>query len=175
LSGDKAERNREIFKRENHMKRILQISLPVLFLAMNIHAADPAMSIGMSNGRAWNGLGGGSEKLAVAMKFLYLTGLADGLHQASGDLYTELSSKPVEKVAKQVEKIIPGLLGSTTFVVMIASLDEFYSDPENLDIPITYAARYVRSQTEGRSTPQQLNESLLRTRAVVRMAKDLGK
>jgi hypothetical protein len=155
------------------VKPLLQTALLTASLAISIQAADPAMSVGMSNGRAWNGLGGGDEKTAVMLKFIYLTGLADGLHEASGDLYTELSSKPDKKAKKQADEIIPQLLGSMDFPAMINSVDEFYRDPENLDIPITFAARYIRSRTEGKSSPRQLQESLQRTRSYVRIMKQM--
>jgi hypothetical protein len=157
------------------MKRILILIPAMAALAMSTYAADPAVTMDMSNGRAWNGLGAGDEKCAISLKFVYLVGLSDGLRQGAGELYTELSSKPDRQVEKYAEEIIPELLGPATFPVMIANLDEFYKDPENLDLPITHAVRYIRGRLEGKRTPQQLKEGLLRARTLVRMSKELDK
>ena len=55
---------------------------------------------------------------------------------------------------------------------MIVALDEFYSDGDNLDIPISLAARYERAQLEGRSAKEQA-ESLKRLRTLAKVAKEL--
>jgi hypothetical protein len=145
--------------------------LKTVFLALAVLpavllAADPAVTDGLSNGRAWTGM-------AVEIKFIYLVGVADGLRQATGELMPELSSTPGPEVEKKAAEIVPALLPSgKTFPAMIASLDEFYRHAENLDIPIPAAARYAKAQLEGRD-PKQLAASLQRLRLYVQMMKAL--
>src|SRR5260370_34749207 len=90
--------------------RVKTILLILASASATLRAADPAKSDGMSNGRAWNGLGGGDKKMAVMLKFLYVAGLSDGFQQAREETSISLvgvvsalsSSKPS---ADRVEKI----------------------------------------------------------------------
>jgi hypothetical protein len=126
--------------------------------------ADPAITEGMSNGRAWKGLGGGDSKMAVSLRFIYLVGLADGFRKAQGEI------APEEEKARE---IAPNLLpAGSGFPIMIAALDEFYSDIQNLDIPIPMAARHEKAKLEGRD-PKQLAENLKRLRILYKISKEL--
>jgi hypothetical protein len=76
--------------------------LKTVFLALAVLpavllAADPAVTDGLSNGRAWTGM-------AVEIKFIYLLGVADGLRQATGELMPELSSTPGPEVEKRLPR-----------------------------------------------------------------------
>jgi|ERR1035437_591373 hypothetical protein len=145
------------------MKRILSA---LAFAQLAIFAADPAVTNGMSNGRAWNGM-------KTENRFVYLVGLADGIRQATGELMTELSPQPGPEVEKKAAEIVPSALPSgTDFPTMIVALDDFYRDTDNIDIPIPSAARYARAKIEGRD-PKQLSESLQRMRTYVLMQKKL--
>lgn len=127
-------------------------------------AADAAVTEGMSDGRAWKGLGGADKIAAAELKFIYLVGLADGFRQAQGEI------APEEKKAREiVANLLPG---GSDLATMIAALDEFYADGQNIDIPIPMAARYEKARLEGRD-PRQLAESLRRLRILFRISKDL--
>lgn len=144
-----------------NMKTIL---LALTLGCAGLLAADAAVTNGMSNGRAWKGLGGTDDRLAVELKFIYLVGLADGFRQTQGEI------TPQEEAARE---ITPSLLPTgTDFPTMIAALDGFYGDSQNLDIPIPVAARYERARLEGREA-KQLAESLKRLRILSRISKDL--
>jgi len=164
------------------MKTILLI---IASASATLLAADPAVTDGMSNGRAWNGLGGGDKKMAVMLKFLYVIGLSDGFHQATDevsygldDLVSALSpSKPsadrVEAVKKAASEIIPDLRpAGSELVTVIALLDVFYSDTQNLDIPIPVAARYGKQRLEGK-LPKDAEEHLRRLRTLYKVSKEL--
>ena len=69
------------------MKVTLQMKTLLISLTLGcavLLAADPAVTDGMSpNGRAWNGLGGSDQKLAVGLKFSLSRGvLRTALSQA---------------------------------------------------------------------------------------------
>lgn len=153
----------------------------ILVLALGsgcLLAADAAATEGTSNGRAWKGLGGTDNQLALEMKFVYLVGLADGLQQAQGELVPILSGQDAKvadvKVAEdKAAVVIPRLLPiGVDFPTMIAALDQFYGDVQNLDVPIAMAARYERAQLEGHNV-EQLEESLRRLRILYKISKEL--
>ena len=134
------------------------VLLALALLPGGLFAADPAMTDGQSNGRAWTGM-------KTEIKFVYLVGLADGFRQAAGELMTDLFPKPSPEAEKKAAQIVPRLLpAGSDFPNMIVALDDFYRDAENLDIPIASAARYARARIEGRD-PKQLTESLHRSGA----------
>lgn len=159
--------------------------LAVLLASAGLLAGDPAVTDGMSNGRAWNGLGGGDKKVAAMLKFLYVVGLSDGFHQAADevsynldDLVSALApSKPsadrIEAVKKAASEMIPDLRpAATDLVTVIALLDVFYSDNQNLDIPIPVVARLERSRLQGQ-LPRDAEEHLGRLRTLYKVSKEL--
>jgi len=153
------------------MKRVLI----VLLVSVSLLAGDTAVSDGMSNGRAWNGLGGGNEKMALMLKFMYVVGLADGLQQAKDEFVAGLFSSPPsneqQKTLTEAFSLVPAGKGAAEVIVM---LDTFYGDPQNLDIPIPVAARYQRELVYGGGRPsQELAESLSRLRILYRVSKEL--
>lgn len=151
------------------MKKVLG----VLVMSASLFAAVPAVSEGMSNGRAWNGFGGGDPKMALMLKFVCLVGLSDGLQQAQGELMVTLFPKPAPGQEEKVAEIIPSLRPTGMgFPNMIAALDEFYGDAQNLEVPIPMAARYEKAKLEGRD-PKELSEHLRRLRILYKVSKDL--
>jgi hypothetical protein len=148
--------------------------LLVLALASgSLFGSDPAVTDGMSNGKAWNGLGGGNAKTAVMLKFLYVTGLADGIKQGREELIPRLFPKPTAGQEEKVAELVPNLLpAKADFTDMIAGLDEFYDDSLNLEIPIPIAARYVKARLEKRPT-KEVDESLKRLRTLYNMKKQV--
>jgi hypothetical protein len=165
--------------------KVMKTVLAVLLASTGLLAADPAVSDGMSNGKAWNGFGGGDKKIALMLKVVLLVGLSDGFHQARDevsygldDLVSALSpSKPsadrVEAVKKAASEVVPNLLPTgSDLVTMIASLDEFYSDSQNLDIPIPVAARYEKAKLGGQ-LPTDAAEHLRRLRTLYKVSKEL--
>jgi hypothetical protein len=148
--------------------------------ACSMLAADLAVTDGMSNGRAWKGLGGGDAKMAVMLKFLYVVGLADGLKQGRDELTAGLAGAAASSGQKQLKTaqgtaadVIPGLMptGKNEVAVMIGALDEFYSDSKNLDIPIPVAARTQKAWMEG--TLKDREEHILRLRVLYNVSKEL--
>jgi hypothetical protein len=145
------------------MKRILSAAALV---PLALFAADPAVTDGMSNGRAWNGM-------KPEIRFVYLVGLSDGVRQATGEMMAELSPMPGPEAEKKAAEIVPRVLAAGgDFPTMIVALDDFYRDAENIDIPIPTAARYARATIEGRD-PKQLAESLRRMRIYIQTLKRL--
>jgi hypothetical protein len=134
---------------------------------------DPAVTDGMSNGMAWNGLGGGNAKTAVMLKLLYLVGLADGYQHGRSELIPNLFSEPATGQEQKVAELIPDLLPAKAgFPEMIAELDGFYGNHLNLEIPIPIAARYIKAKLEGRPA-KELGESLKRLRTLYNIQKEL--
>ncbi len=132
----------------------------------SLFAGDPAVTTGMSNGRAWNGM-------PVATRFVYLVGLYDGVRQAQVEIVPVLFSKPTTGQEEKAAEIIPSVLPiGKGFPDMIAALDRFYTDAQNLDIPVPVAARHEKAMLEGRDR-KQLAESLRRLRVLYKMSKDL--
>ena len=149
--------------------------LGVLVISARLFAADPAVTDGMSNGRAWNGLGGGDEKTAFMLKFLYVVGLSDGLHQAKDEFVAGLSSSPPtdeqQKTLTEAFSLVPAGKGVADVIGM---LDAFYGDPQNLDIPIPVAARFQRELVFGGGrNPKELAGSLNRLRTLYKVSKEL--
>jgi hypothetical protein len=104
---------------------------------------------------------------------VYLVGLADGLKHAQGELVPALFAKPTVGQESKAAEIVPSLLpAGKGFPEMIAALDLFYQDGQNLDIPIPMAARHQRAMFEGRDQ-KQLDDSLRRLRTLYRMSKEL--
>jgi outer membrane usher protein FimD/PapC len=103
--------------------------------------------------------------MAAWIKFTYLVGLADGFRKAQAEI-----SPDVEKARETTPNLLPAGSG---FPAMIAALDEFYSDSQNLDIPIPMAARHHRAKVEGILDAKQLSESLKRLRILYKMSKEL--
>jgi hypothetical protein len=98
--------------------------LLVLLISSRLAAADPAVTEGMSNGRAWTGLGGGDPKTAVMLKFIYLVGLWDGLRQEQGELIPAMCPKPTPGQDEKAAAITPTLLpAGKDLVTMIPALD----------------------------------------------------
>ena len=132
----------------------------------SLFADDPAVTDGFSNGKAWNGM-------AVSIKFVYLVGLADGLRHAQGELVPAMFAKPTPGQEGKAAEVVPSLLPpGKGFPEMIAALDHFYSDAQNLDIPIPMAARYQRGVFEGRNQ-KELDDSLRKLRALYRISREL--
>jgi len=155
----------------NAMKKVLAI----LVVSARLFAADPAVSDGMSNGKAWNGLGGGDQKMALMLKVLYVVGLADGLQQGKDEFVANLSSSPPtteqKKTLTEAFSLVPAGKGVADVIGM---LDAFYSDPQNLDIPIPVAARYQRELVFGGGrNPKELAASLSRLRILYKVSKEL--
>ena len=152
--------------------RTMKTLLFAAFISGRLLAADPAVTDGMSNGRAWNGLGGGNPKSAVMLKVLYLLGLSDGYTQGRGELIPQLFSKPTPGQEERVAEIIPDLLPKNgDLTAMIAELDVFYHDSQNLAIPIPAAARYAKGKLQG-GDPKELDASLNRLRILYRLKKE---
>jgi len=153
------------------MTRILSL----LLVSVSLLAGDPAVTEGMSNGRAWNGVGGGDQTMALMLKFLYVVGLADGLHQAKDEVVAGMFSSPPsteqQKTFTEAFSLVPAGKGVADVIGM---LDAFYSDPQNLDIPIPVAARYQRELVFGGGrNPKELAESLSRLRILYKVSKEL--
>jgi hypothetical protein len=100
-------------------------------------------------------------------------GLSDGFRQAQDEIVPVLFSKPTPGQEEKAAEIVPSLRPvGKDFPTMIAALDEFYGDVQNLDIPITIAARYERAKLEARA-PKQLAETLRKLRIEFRISKEL--
>jgi hypothetical protein len=159
-------------KEEMRCPGTMKTLLLVAFVSGRLLAADPAVTDGMSNGKAWNGLGGGNPKTAVMLKLLYLLGLSDGYTQSRGELIPQLFSKPTPGQEEKGAEIIPDLLPKNgDLTVIIAELDVFYHDSQNIAIPIPVAARYVKGKLQG-GDPKELDASLKRLRVLYRLKKE---
>ena len=149
--------------------RTMKMLLLGAFVSGGLLAADPAVTDGMSNGKAWNGFGGGNPKTAVMLKVVYILGISDGYMQGRGELIPQLFSKPTPGQEERAAEIIPDLLPTNgDLAVFIAELDGFYHDSQNIAIPIPVAARYVKWKLQG-GDPKERDASLKRLRVLYRL------
>ena len=117
-----------------------------LFLIFaSLALADDQQTAGFTNGRGWNGF-------PAVMKVAYLSGLSDG----SNFIVGALSGK---------DNLL--FLTTMTFGDVTASLDSFFKEPTNANIPVTLALLYVRQKAEGASEAElKALESKMRKQAL---------
>lgn len=147
------------------MKFMVINLLSLTAVAISAFAGDPAITDGCSNGRAWNGM-------ATPFKFVYLVGLADGLHSGKLELQLAIFKEPNSEEAATA--VLPNLLPpGQSLENMIVALDLFYRNPLNLDIPIPAAARHYRYSVVSSADKKELEDRLRTLRMVYKGLKEL--
>jgi hypothetical protein len=138
------------------------IGIAILWIAAGASAQDvQTVLFGQNwlNGRGWQLLDSNS-------KALYLTAFGEGSGLALINMLTTGKPKPTtEEFNRQLSYFISD--GAFTVVDTCEQIDKFYALPDNLDIPVAYAALYVNAKFRG-DTPQELESYSIRLKKMVR-------
>lgn len=97
-----------------------------LLISPNLNAQDPAFTCGMINGRMWNDINGDS-------KTFYLHGLKE-----ANVIFATFGKSPIRLFSEEFTT------GETK-----KALDQFYTNPVNVRIPVTFAINVVKYLFDG--------------------------
>jgi len=136
----------------------LLLPLAVLLAGSNVVAQDSSTATwetgGVLNGRYW-------EALSYPAKLAYLYGFRQGVLVGVAQLGGGKTFSP-----KMAEVINSFQAAGFTYDDHVKELDRLYADRENIRIPIGQALQYCAIKLRGRSTKAQLEQLLIRLRAL---------
>jgi hypothetical protein len=116
---------------------LLLLIFSMLFMPLYVQAQGASFS-----GHDW-------IRFLPVMKISYISGIYDSSAMLQARLRNDLSEKEVKTVIILPENI--------PFREVSEKLDEFYSDMENIDIPIIYALGVVKMESEG-ATQEEISQ-----------------